>query len=143
MNQERASSAMEKDYVLLTPSVVNTWIQLIQKALGRLQSMSEERPFSALILQTLLLSQMKLLQLLGEQLQITMASPGSGSHDVRGVSASASVLRDDVVDSSRSSSPVGRPRLVINKRDARLIKDFMNSIPTHFVVSPDIERYRR
>lgn len=61
---------------------VSILIPLILKALGNCLSMTREKQFSGLILQTLLLSQIRLWQLLVELTQTTMASNGFVSNIV-------------------------------------------------------------
>jgi hypothetical protein len=75
MNQARASSAMEKDLERLTVSVLSMWIQSTLKVLGHHLYMSRENPSSARILQILVLSQIRVLQLLlGHQVTTTAIS---------------------------------------------------------------------
>lgn len=61
---------------------VSILIPLTLKALGNCLSMIREKQFSGLILQTLLLSQIRLWQLLVELTQTTMASSGFVSNIV-------------------------------------------------------------
>lgn len=100
LNQERVSTAMERDYERALRSVVSIQIQLIQRVLGNSLFMIREKQFSGLILQTLLRSQIQLCLLLLGHLQTTTGRSGYANSAQLLVSSICDVQHDGLVHSA-------------------------------------------